>query len=145
MATAWQVKAPDYVAPTSVTPAWVWSIAGWGPNVQDGVDVVVLRLDYVKRTENLMFERVNNFRPGWQSGACTMYMPIMMYLNEGILGSAGGSFAGGYDYFMNPANFSPSAITAVNTLWKNYIYKFLYGLTVCSGNAVYLALPNPAP
>lgn len=130
----WNVSAPNYVPPTTTTPAWVWSIVGWGRNNQDGTDVVVLRLDYVIRDATGNFVFVNNFRPGWMSGGCTRYIPVFMQLNEGVIGGAGGSFTGGYDYFMTP---SPSC----NTLWKGWIYKYLYGMRAAGNMVVYLPLP----
>lgn len=132
MTTLWNVTAPDYVAPSTTVPNWIWTIIGWGRNDQDNVDVVVLRLDYVMRDANGNFVRVLNYRPGWQSGACTQYIPIMMYLNEGTAGGAGNSFSGGYDYFMTE--------TGVNNLWKNYIYKFLNGLKYSETGMVYIPL-----
>lgn len=125
----WNVTAPDYVAPTLTTPAWVWSIAGWGRNNQNGTDSVILRLDYVKLNAAGGFERVLNFRPGWSSGGCTQYIPIFMNFDESAV--APGTWVGGYDYFM-------TAGVSCNTIWKNYIYKFLKGMMSCDSMTIYI-------
>jgi hypothetical protein len=128
----WNVVAPAYVPPSAVTPAWIWSIVGTGRNVQNSSDSIVIRLDYVKLDAAGNYVRVNNFRPGWSSGGCTMYIPLFMHLNEGTVGNAGGSFVGGYDYF---------ASNGANYIWQNYIYKFLYGMRSVGSLVAYFPLP----
>lgn len=139
MSTAWTItdnKVPDYVPPSISTPAWVWSIVGWGYDQRNAVNVVSIRLDYVRLDASGNFIRVNNFRPGWSSGDCTQYIPIFMLLNEGDVGGAGGTFVAGYDYW---------ASQGANVFWKNYIYKFLYGMRSLASLTVYYPLPALLP
>lgn len=128
----WNVAAPDYVPPSITTPAWVWSIVGWGYNNVNQVNGVIIRLDYVKLDTAGNFVRVNNFRPGWSGGEPTRYVPMFMNLNEGTAGSGGGAFVAGYDYW---------ASQGANVFWKNYIYKFLYGMRSVGNMVAYFPLP----
>lgn len=128
----WNVAAPDYVPPTVNTPAWVWSIVGWGYNNVSQVNGVIIRLDYVKLDAAGNFVKVNNFRPGWSGGAPTRYIPIFMNLHEGVTGGGGGAFVAGYDYW---------ASQGANIFWKNYIYKFLYGMLTVGNLVAYFPLP----
>lgn len=128
----WNVSAPDYVPPSATTPAWVWSIVGWGYNNVSECNEVVIRLDYVKLDASGNFVRVNNFRPGWSGGNPTRYVPMFMMLHEGVTGSGGGSFVAGYDYW---------ASQGANIFWKNYVYKFLYGMRSVGSLVSYFPLP----
>ena len=141
--TAWTASnAPDYVPPNVGAPAWVWSVVGWGRNAQDGVDSIVLRLDYVQLDNKGMFQRVLNFRPGWSTGPCTIYMPLFLSLNEGDVGSQGSSRVGGYDYLRTHlSNGNVSTYDLHNTIWKSWIYKFLYGMRAVSPETIYIPLP----
>ena len=127
----WTMTPPDYVFPTTSTPCWVWSFAGWGRNTHANIASVVLRLDYVKLTASGDFERVNNFRPGWSSGNCTKYIPI--FLNLTVSDNDIGNWVPG----INHASYD-----AVNDLWKNYIYRFLKGMMNAAPSTVYLPLPQ---
>ena len=128
----WDIGAPDYVPPTVNTPAWVWSIVGWGYSSISQCNEIVIRLDYVKLDASGNFIRVNNFRPGWSGGAPTRYIPMFMRLFEGEAGSGGGAFVAGYDYW---------AKQGANAIWKNYIYKFLYGMRSVGNMVSYFPLP----
>ena len=128
----WDIRAPDYVPPTVDTPAWVWSIVGWGYSSISQCNEIVIRLDYVKLDASGNFVRVNNFRPGWSGGAPTRYIPMFMRLFEGEAGSGGGAFVAGYDYW---------AKQGANAIWKNYIYKFLYGMRSVGNMVSYFPLP----
>lgn len=128
----WDIGAPDYVPPTVDTPAWVWSIVGWGYSSISQCNEIVIRLDYVKLDASGNFVRVNNFRPGWSGGAPTRYIPMFMRLFEGEAGSGGGAFVAGYDYW---------AKQGANAIWKNYIYKFLYGMRSVGNMVSYFPLP----
>lgn len=124
----WNITSPDYVPPSTTVPNWVWSIAGWGRNNIQNSDVIVLRLDYVLvSSDGKSYTRVNNFRPGWSSGACTKYIPIFFFLFEGSAISYLSTWSGSYDYNL------PVDGSAANYLWKNYIYKFLYGIRYSEG------------
>jgi len=127
----WNVSAPTYVPPSVTTPNWVWSIVGWAFNPLSNCNEVVIRLDYVKLDASGNFVRVNNFRPGWSSGSPNRYIPLFMMLHEGTTGNAGGSFVAGYDYW---------ASQGANIFWRNYVYKFLYGMKNSANMVVYFPL-----
>ena len=125
------IVAPDYVPPSTSSASWVWSIVGWGWNVLNNCNAVIIRLDYVKLDANGNFVRQNNFRPGYLSGNPTCYRPIFLSLNEGTLGDGGGSHMPGYDYW---------ASQGANVFWKNYIYKYLYGMRNIASMVAYFPL-----
>lgn len=126
----WNIAAPDYVPPTKTTPSWVWSIVGRAYDSSNLINVLIIRLDYVMLDNNGGFVRVNNFRPGWSSGNPTCYRPIFMQLGE-TQGSAGSSHVAQYDYW---------ASQGANLFWKNYIYKFLYGIRAAASLVAYIPL-----
>lgn len=132
----WNVKSPEYVPPSATSPSWVWSIVGWGYNSVSMCNDVIIRLDYVKLDAAGNFVRVNNFRQGWSSGAPNRYIPVFLTLHEGELGSGGGAFVAGYDYWSSQG---------ANAFWKNYIYKFLYGINETATMTIFLPIPSPAP
>lgn len=127
----WSAAAPAYSPPGVSSPNWVWSIVGRGNNTINNTKVVIIRLDYVQLDSSGSFVRVNNFRPGWASGGCTRYMPLFMHLNEGTVGTSGGSHIAGYDYW---------ASQGANVFWQNYVWKFLYGMKQTATMAAYFPL-----